>query len=139
MLASLFAQEKYPTTVNPSASIAFDTNVVEYEVGTVFTPSYTLTLNPGSYSFDEDTNVIIDYYNIKDSNNVSNANRIEVGAGLVREITGRFADVEIKDNTDYYLVATIDCINNGYVPKTNLGNDYEAGQITGDALSIANI
>jgi hypothetical protein len=65
VLANLLAQEKYPTTVNPSASIAFNTNVVEYEVGTIFTPSYTLTLDPGSYSFDEDTNVIIEH--IKDT------------------------------------------------------------------------
>lgn len=122
-LSTLFAKEENPIITMPSASIKLNPVTTEYEVGTVYTPKYSITFNPGSYSFGPDSTGVVATYEVEDTfGNMSSA------------ASGSFTSFDIKDDTSYAISAKVSH-SDGVIPKTNLQNNYLDGQITANTLA----
>lgn len=115
VLSSILAQEKNPVTTQPTISISL-TSAGAKEVGSKFTPAYTTKFTKGSYTYGPDTGITALTYSISDGTNTR-----DTAAGTFDEIT-------VGDSTSYKLTATV-THGAGAIPKTNLGNEYPAGQI----------
>ena len=116
LLESAFSEEKNPAITQPSTSVTL-TGAGAKEVGTEFTPSYSVGFNPGSYQYGPATGVTATAYAVTDTN-----------SGSASTQTGSFTKFTVGDNTNYKVSVTT-THTAGAVPKTNLGNDYAAGQI----------
>ena len=113
---TIFVQEQNPVTVPPSVSVSMP-QAGRYEVGSTVTPSYSATLNPGSYSYDASTGVTATSWSVTDTASHSATSN-----------TGSFDGFTVEDNTNYRITATAN-YGAGSVPHTNVGNEYAAGQI----------
>ena len=116
LLESAFSEEKNPTISQPSTSVTL-TGAGAKEVGTEFTPNYSVGFNPGSYQYGPATGVTATAYAVTDTN-----------SGSASTQTGSFTQFTVEDGTNYRVSVTT-TYTAGAVPKTNLGNDYAAGQI----------
>lgn len=116
LLESAFSEEKNPAITQPSTSVTL-TGAGAKEVGTEFTPSYSVGFNPGSYQYGPATGVTATAYAVTDTN-----------SGSASTQTGSFTQFTVEDDTNYKVSVTT-THTAGAVPKTNLGNDYAAGQI----------
>ena len=116
LLESAFSEEKNPAITQPSTSVTL-TGAGAKEVGTEFTPSYSVGFNPGSYQYGPATGVTATAYAVTDTN-----------SGSASTQTGSFTKFTVGDDTNYKVSVTT-THTAGAVPKTNLGNDYAAGQI----------
>lgn len=116
LLESAFSEEKNPAITQPSTSVTL-TGAGAKEVGTEFTPSYSVGFNPGSYQYGPATGVTATAYAVTDTN-----------SGSASTQTGSFTQFTVGDSTNYGVSVTT-THTAGAVPKTNLGNDYAAGQI----------
>ena len=116
LLESAFSEEKNPTITQPSTSVTL-TGASAKEVGTEFTPQYSVGFNKGSYSYGPDTAVTVTGYEVTDTNSGSSTTQ-----------TGSFTKFTVGDDTNYKVNVTTS-YGDGAIPKTNLGNDYAAGQI----------
>ena len=112
----IFVQEKNPTITQPSVSITFS-QAKAYEVGTSVTPSYSATLNAGNYQFGGATGITATAWSVTDT-----------ASHTSTEASGSFAAVTVSDSTNYKITATA-TYGDGTIPKTNVGNNYAAGQI----------
>ena len=115
---AIFVQEKNPTVTQPSVSVSCP-QAKTYEVGETVTPSYTATLNPGSYQYGPATGITATAWSVQNTN----SNQLTTNSGS-------FDAIQVTDDTDYYITATA-TYNDGAVPVTNVGNQYTAGQIKG--------
>ena len=118
----LFASEKNPSITQPYVNITL-TGAGAKEVGTMFTPSYSASLNPGSYQFGPATGVTATSWNITDTN-----------GGTKDTATGSFNQFQVIDNTNYKVTAQAQHTE-GAIPVTNLGNNYESGKINAGSKS----
>lgn len=125
VLSAILAEEKNPTVTQPSVSITFS-NSGRKEVGTKIQAQYTATLNPGSYTYGPATGVTAKTWSVTNSVN-GTSNTLTTSSGTFDEIT-------VGDNTSLSITATA-TYNDGAMPKTNLGNDYTAGQIKAGSAS----
>ena len=116
LLENAFSEEKNPTVTQPSTSVTL-TGAGAKEVGTEFTPQYSVGFNKGSYSYGPDTAVTVTGYAVTDTN-----------SGSASTQTGSFTQFTVGDDTNYKVNVTTS-YGDGAIPKTNLGNDYAAGQI----------
>lgn len=117
LLESAFSEEKNPTITQPSTSITL-TGAGAKEVGTEFTPSYSVGFNKGSYQYGpSDTGVTVTGYAVTDTKEGSSTTQ-----------TGSFTKFTVGDGENYK-VSVVTSYGDGAIPKTNLGNDYAAGQI----------
>ena len=116
LLERAFAEEKNPSVTQPSTSITL-TGAGAKEVGSVFTPSYSVAFNKGSYQYGPDTGVTVTGYTVSDT--LSHTATTQ---------TGSFAELTVADDTNYKVSVTTSHTA-GATPKTNLGNDYAAGAI----------
>lgn len=116
VLAALFAKEQNPTTTQPSVSITA-AKMKAYEVGTKVSPDYTATFNGGKYQYGPATGVSASAWSIVDTDSHE-----------LTTATGAFPELTVGDNTNYKITATA-TYGDGVMPKTNLGNEYAAGQI----------
>ena len=116
LLENAFSEEKNPTITQPSTSVTL-TGAGAKEVGTEFTPSYSVGFNPGSYQYGPATGVTATAYAVTDTN-----------SGSASTQTGSFTQFTVEDGTNYKVSVTT-THTAGAVPKTNLGNDYASGQI----------
>ena len=116
LLEMAFAVEDEPDVTQPSTSVTL-TGAGAKEVGTEFTPSYSVGFNPGSYQYGPATGVTATSYAVTDTN-----------SGSASTQTGSFTKFTVGDSTNYKVSVTT-THTAGAVPKTNLGNDYAAGQI----------
>ena len=115
---AIFVQEKNPTVTQPSVSVSCS-QAKTYEVGETVTPSYTATLNPGSYQYGPATGITATAWSVQNTN----SNQLTTNSGS-------FDAIQVTDDTDYYITATA-TYNDGAIPVTNVGNQYTAGQIKG--------
>ncbi len=122
LLESIFAEEKNPTTTQPSVSLTFNQRG-SYEVGTSITPTYSATLNPGSYQYGPATGVTATSWSVTDTN-----------SGSASTASGSFTAFTVADDTNYKITATA-TYGDGAIPTTNLGNEYATGQIKGGSKS----
>ena len=112
----LFAEEKNPSVTQPSVNLT-SSSMGAKEVGTMVTPNYNASLNPGSYQYGPATEVSATSWNITDTNSNSSANN-----------NGTFTEFQVVDGTNYSISATAQHTE-GTIPKTNLGNEYPQGKI----------
>lgn len=111
----LTAEEKNPTTTQPSASLS-STTIGAKEVGTIIAVTYSFSTNAGSYTYGPATGVTFSNFSAEFNGETQSAKN------------GIFAEVQVTDSTN--LSITGSCTSSdGAIPKTNLGNDYAAGQI----------
>lgn len=119
---AIFVKEKNPTITQPSVSVSCP-QAKAYEVGENVTPSYTATLNAGSYQYGPATGITATAWDVQNSN----SNQLTTN-------TGSFDAIQVTDDTDYYITATAS-YNAGAIPVTNVGNEYAAGQIQAGSKS----
>ena len=122
VLQAIFTKELNPTATQPSVSVTITPSGAK-EVGTKVTPSYTATLNKGSYTYGPDTGITASTWAIS-----------ATGGETATTATGSFAELTVADNTNYKISATA-TYEQGTMPKTNLGNDYGAARIVAGSKS----
>lgn len=113
---NVFIDEKNPTTVQPSVSLSFP-QADAYEVGEKITPSYSASLNPGSYTYGPATGVSATSWEVTDSN-----------GNTADTASGSFPEIQVTDGMSYTITAKAEHTA-GADPVTNTGNKYEAGKI----------
>ena len=113
---TIFVQEKNPTITQPSVSVSCP-QAKAYEVGTSVTPSYTATLNAGSYQYGPATGITAKSWQVSDTD-----------SHMLTTNTGTFDAFTVGDSTNYRISATAE-YDAGAVPVTNTGNEYASGQI----------
>jgi hypothetical protein len=116
------AKESNPSATQPSTSITLN-NAKAYEVGTEFTPTYSVGFNEGSYTYGPNTGVTVSEYSVTDT-----------AEGYAATQTGSFIKFIVEDTTNYKVKVTVKHTA-GTTPKTNLGNDYAAVQIQAGSKS----
>lgn len=121
--AALFAAEQNPQTTQPSVSFNSATSGAK-EVGTKVTPTWNAKLNAGSYTYGPETGVTATSWEI--SNNSSDE--------TATTASGSFAEITVTETTNYTITAKANYAD-GAMPKTNIGNDYAAGQIKAGSKS----
>ena len=124
-LSTIFAAEKDPEVTLPSAKIILGAASTSFEVGSNYSPSYTINFDDGNYSYGPELTGVIASYNVSDTNNNTST---EIGAS--------FEPFEILDDTNYQITAIIS-YSDGTIPKTNLGNDCEDKKILANTLTIS--
>ena len=120
VLLNAFATDSNPSITQPSVSIS-SSDFKAYEVGTNVTPSYTATLNAGSYQYGPATGITATSWNVVD--NAAEPNTLNTASGS-------FPQFQVVDDTNYSITATA-TYGDGAIPKTALGQDYADGQIKG--------
>lgn len=114
VLASILAEEKNPSITQPVASVTAQ-NVGTFEIGTHKNISYTAKLSAGSYSYGPNTGIVAGTVTATcDGKTLTGATG--TFDGVVAEATEKKVSVSIEHAA-------------GAIPKTNLGNAYEAGKI----------
>lgn len=79
------------------------------EVGSKFTPSYSVSFNAGSYTYGPATGVKATAYSVSD------------GTNSATTASGSFAEITVGDSTNYKVTATAD-YSDGVVAVDNVGN-----------------
>lgn len=115
VLASILAKEKNPVTTQPSASMDSD-NIKAYEVGTNVAINYSISTNPGSYTYGPATGVTF------------SGHKATFNGETVTGASGTFTSVQVTDSTNLSISGSVD-YSDGAIPVTNLGNNYASGQI----------
>lgn len=117
VLSSILAKEAYPKATQPSVTVTL-TDSGEYEVGSSFTPKYSVTFKAGSYTYGPATGVTATAYNVSDSSGATADTK-----------TGSFSQFTVLDSTNYKVSATADH-SGGAMPVTNIGNEYPSVKIS---------
>lgn len=107
-LTEIFSKRLQPSKTEPSVSLTF-AQAKAYEVGTKVTPTYSATLNAGSYTYGPATGITASSWEITDT-----AGHTDAAA------SGSFAQVTVADNTNYKITAKASYAA-GAVAKDNLG------------------
>lgn len=106
-LMEIFSKKLQPAATQPSCGITL-TGAGAKEVGTLFTPAYTTSFNPGSYTYGPATGVTVSTYSVSDGTNTAST------------ATGSFAQLTVEDATNYKLTLTV-THTEGVVANDNLG------------------
>lgn len=117
----IVAQEKNPSITQPTASINSN-NIGTKEVGTNIAIAYSFATNKGSYQYGPDTGVTFSDYSA-----IFNGETLNTSSGT-------FKQVQVTDETNLTITGSV-THSDGAVPKTNLGNNYDAGKITSKTLN----
>lgn len=127
VMKNIYSKTTNPTTKQPSVTLTFK-QAGTYEVGTTVKPSYSVTFNKGSYSFDDDTGVTLTGWEVTDN----------AGSTPKTETSGSFASFTVTGETNYKITAKA-TYKDGIIPHDNMGGDYPAGQIkAGTAKTTSN-
>ena len=124
VLLNAFATDSNPSITQPSVSIS-SSSFKAYEVGTNVTPSYTATLNPGSYQYGPATGITATSWSVVD--NAAEPNTLTTASGS-------FPQMQVVDGTSYSITATAS-YGAGAIPSTALGQEYADGQIKAGSKS----
>lgn len=124
VLLSAFATDSNPSITQPSVSIG-SSSFKAYEVGTNVTPSYSATLNPGSYQYGPATGITATSWSVTD--NAAEPNTLTTASGS-------FPQMQVADGTSYSITATAS-YGAGAIPNTALGQEYADGQIKAGSKS----
>ena len=121
VLSSILAKAQDPKVDQPSVSIGL-TGAGAKEVGTSFTPSYSVTFNKGKYQYGPDTGITATYA-------VS-----DTASHTATDATGTFEAFTVGDSTNYKVSVTA-THTEGAIPKNNLGSEVPAKKIAAGAKS----
>lgn len=114
-LNEILATAKNPTVTNPSVSISL-TGAGAKEVGTSFTPSYSVSFNAGSYQYGPATGITATYAVSDTASHTATA------------ASGSFDAFTVGDTTNYKVSVTA-THTEGAVPKNNLGSEVPSKKI----------
>lgn len=109
------AEEQNPTITQPTATLN-SSNIGAKEVGTNVAIAYSFSTNPGKYSFGPETGVTF------------SGHEATFNDETLTGVSGTFASVQVTDTTNLSITGRCSSTN-GAIPKTNIGNEYAAGQI----------
>lgn len=123
VLASILAKEKNPSITQPSASMD-SSNIGAYEAGTNVTINYSISTNPGSYTYGPATGVTFSGHKATFNNET------------VTGASGTFTSVQVTDSTNLSISGSVD-YSDGAIPVTNLGNNYTSGQIKAGSKTLS--
>ena len=110
-----YSQDKNPTITQPSVTLTANA-IKAYEVGTKVTPSYSATLNAGSYEYGPATGITASAWSVSN------------GTDTKTTASGSFDEITVADDTNYSITATAN-YEAGAIPLTALGAKYADGQI----------
>lgn len=119
--AGLSAEAQDPTVTQPSVSISL-TGSGAKEVGSEFTPAYSVTFNKGSYQYGPDTGITATYAVSDTSSNTATA------------ASGSFTKFTVEDTTNYKVSVTA-TYTEGAIPKNNLGAEAPGKKIAAGSKS----
>lgn len=120
-LNEILATAKDPTVTQPSVSISL-TGAGAKEVGTSFTPSYSVSFNAGSYQYGPATGITATYAVSDTASHTATA------------ASGSFAAFTVGDTTNYKVSVTA-THTEGAVPKNNLGSEVPGKKIASGTKS----
>lgn len=116
-----YSQDKNPTITQPSVTLTANA-IKAYEVGTKVTPSYSATLNAGSYEYGPATGITASAWSVSN------------GTDTKTTASGSFDEITVADDTNYSITATAN-YEAGAIPLTALGAGYADGQIVAGSKS----
>ena len=119
---SIWTSEAYPEATDPTVEIT--TSLQYKEVGSTVTPSYTATLNPGSYTYGPETSISAQTWSVTFGNETKTTD------------TGSFSNIVITEGACCNVTATA-TYNDGTIPVTNLKNEYPSKQIKAGSASVS--
>lgn len=97
LLVNMLEKKEQPTiTANPSVSLTFS-QAKAYEVGSTVNPSYTASLNAGTYKYGPATGVTATAWEVTDSNGAKKTTA-----------SGSFDSIVVDDDTNYTISAKAD-------------------------------
>ena len=141
VMKNIWSKDVNPTTTQPSVTLTFS-QWGSYEVGESVTPTYSVSFNKGSYSFDADTGVSVTKWIISDTKGNSHTYTIGNNGNWFRGTTdtgkspskgehpsGSFPSFTVTDGISYKITAKAEHTA-GSIPHTNMGEEYADGQIT---------
>ena len=120
---ALMAESKDPVTTQPSATLSSN-NIGAMEVGTNIAINYNISTNPGSYTYGPATGVTFSEY------------KATFNGQTLTGASGTFTSVQVTDNMSLSISGSVKH-SDGVIPKTNLGNAYEEGQIKAATKSLS--
>ena len=123
VLASILAKEKNPVTTQPSASMS-SSNIKAYEAGTNVAINYSISTNPGSYTYGPNTGVTF------------SGHKATFNGETVTGASGTFTSVQVTDTTNLSITGSVG-YSDGAIPVTNLGNNYTSGQIKAGTKTLS--
>lgn len=123
VLASILAKEKNPETTQPSASMS-SSNIKAYEAGTNVAINYSISTNPGSYTYGPNTGVTF------------SGHKATFNGETVTGASGTFTSVQVTDTTNLSITGSVG-YSDGAIPVTNLGNNYTSGQIKAGTKTLS--
>ena len=126
VLASILAKRVAPKATAPTASINFTNATKSVEVGTVVTPTYTATFNPGSYTYGPATGIEVSAWSVTD------------GTTTLTTASGSFPEITIGDQSGDPAIISLTATathTQGAVPVDNLGDETEDVQIAAGSVS----
>ena len=120
---ALMAESKDPVTTQPSATLSSD-NIGAKEVGTNIAIKYSISTNPGSYTYGPETGVTFSEY------------KATFNGETLTGASGTFTSVQVTDTMNLSISGSVKH-SDGVIPETNLGNAYEEGQIKAATKSLS--
>ena len=123
VLKKLMAEEVNPSTTQPSATLESN-NIGAKEVGTNIAINYSISTNPGSYSYNPATGVTFSEY------------KATFNGETLTGASGTFTSVQVTDTMNLSISGSVKH-SDGVIPETNLGNAYEKGQIKAATKSLS--
>lgn len=135
--AGLFAEEKDPTTSNPTISLTVSGG--SGEVGSSYTlPTATLKLTSvGSYTYGPATGVTVEIGNasISQGENNSTSNTSEMVQDSTITLQAKDSETIYLDSSKSYTFNGSITHTDGAIPVTNLGNEYAEGKIESSEIN----
>lgn len=128
MFTKILSADHNPVVSQPTVEVLLN-DASAKEVGSIFTPSFQVTLNPGSFSETvngaQPTEITATGYSVSDSDGNTSS-----------DAAGSFSAFTVADNTNYRVNATVNHSASA-IPKTYLGVDYPAGKIEAGTKSAS--
>lgn len=124
LLMESYAEEQEPTVTQPSVSISL-TGSGAKEVGTEFTPAYSVSFNKGKYSFGPTDTGVTATYAVSDTN-----------GGTATTATGSFTKFTVDETTNYKVNVTA-TYTDGVNPKSNIGTEVPSKKIVAGSKTAA--
>lgn len=113
-------EDELPTITQPSATVSFMDMPDSVEVGTEINPTYSISFDPGLYSFGPSTDVI-PRFTVTDTNNNKSESSTDSFNTIMQE-------------EDYSINVKINYSDSRTIPLTKLGREYPNGKILGSTI-----
>lgn len=135
LLLNMLSQDVNPSATQPTLSSVSLTGAGPKEVGTTFSPAYTINVTAGKYTANgvtQSSGVTFSNYSATEVNRPDETDEETVAASK-----GTFSSFIVTDTTNYYVQGSVDH-SDGDIPLTYLKNEYPAAQIKAKSLGPVN-